>query len=312
MSKELIERLRQQYHLLDPCDEFRHDALLAADEIERLTAELSRVLSELERLVIHHQEQTAALKVELAKANRIGDVHFARTLKQEKELAALKAQSEPVAYLFKDRHGLLKLSQVIPREAGAFPVFTTLQPVQDKDAERYRWLRNEHDVDLPIGRVVWKKGSIQSSACWCDLIDANDLDQHIDAAIAKRVAYQELVAAIDEVALQLDSPQPAQSEPVCKTCNGEGGWEACGSSTNYFWKDCPDCKKEPAKWPASAEVERDAERYRKALEKIADWNGNWGQFPENNPAWRSMALVTARDAVPHPIDAAIAKQKGNT
>lgn len=27
----------------------------------------------------------------------------------------------------------------------------------------------------------------------------------------------------------------------CKTCNGEGGWEAAASSTSYFWKDCPDC-----------------------------------------------------------------------
>lgn len=29
--------------------------------------------------------------------------------------------------------------------------------------------------------------------------------------------------------------------PKCNTCNGEGGWEAAASSTNYFWKQCPDC-----------------------------------------------------------------------
>lgn len=45
----------------------------------------------------------------------------------------------------------------------------------------------------------------------------------------------------------------------------------------------------------SAEQERDA--LRAALEKIADWNGAWGPYPETNEAWRAMALVTAREAV---------------
>lgn len=29
---------------------------------------------------------------------------------------------------------------------------------------------------------------------------------------------------------------------TCETCHGEGGWEAAASSTNYLWKECPDCK----------------------------------------------------------------------
>lgn len=45
----------------------------------------------------------------------------------------------------------------------------------------------------------------------------------------------------------------------------------------------------------AAERERDA--LRAALEKIADWNGAWGPYPERNEAWRAMALVTAREAV---------------
>lgn len=42
----------------------------------------------------------------------------------------------------------------------------------------------------------------------------------------------------------------------------------------------------------------EVERLRFALEKIADWNGAWGAFPEKNEAWRSMAIITAREAVP--------------
>jgi len=34
---------------------------------------------------------------------------------------------------------------------------------------------------------------------------------------------------------------------------------------------------------------------RDALEKIADWNAAWGPFPETNPLWCSMAVVTARE-----------------
>lgn len=39
---------------------------------------------------------------------------------------------------------------------------------------------------------------------------------------------------------QQKAARVAQTE--CKTCRGEGGWEAAASSTNYFWKSCPDCQ----------------------------------------------------------------------
>lgn len=52
-----------------------------------------------------------------------------------------------------------------------------------RDAERYRWLRNEHDVDLPVGRISWKRGSARESSEWVNLIDGDDLDRHIDAAM---------------------------------------------------------------------------------------------------------------------------------
>ena len=41
------------------------------------------------------------------------------------------------------------------------------------------------------------------------------------------------------------------------------------------------------------------ERLRSALQKIADWGGAWGPYPETNEAWCSMAVVTARHAVPN-------------
>ena len=47
---------------------------------------------------------------------------------------------------------------------------------------------------------------------------------------------------------------------------------------------------------ATLAVERDA--LRTALEKIADWDSAWGPYPETNEAWRAMAVVTAREAVP--------------
>ena len=40
-----------------------------------------------------------------------------------------------------------------------------------------------------------------------------------------------------------------------------------------------------------------AQQALEALEKIADWHGAYGPFPENNEAWRGMAVVTARESV---------------
>ena len=45
----------------------------------------------------------------------------------------------------------------------------------------------------------------------------------------------------------------------------------------------------------TAEKERDA--LRAAMEKIADWYGSWGPYPETNKSWCAMAIVTAREAV---------------
>jgi hypothetical protein len=47
------------------------------------------------------------------------------------------------------------------------------------------------------------------------------------------------------------SPAP---ETKCKTCNGAGGEEVPTSSTNYVWRNCPDCKPAP---PQSAEKKKE-------------------------------------------------------
>jgi hypothetical protein len=39
------------------------------------------------------------------------------------------------------------------------------------------------------------------------------------------------------------------------------------------------------------------EQVLEALEKIADWDGAYGPFPERNEEWRAMAVVTARESV---------------
>lgn len=45
----------------------------------------------------------------------------------------------------------------------------------------------------------------------------------------------------------------------------------------------------------AAANERDV--LRAAMEKIADWYGSWGPYPETNKSWCAMAIVTAREAV---------------
>lgn len=44
-------------------------------------------------------------------------------------------------------------------------------------------------------------------------------------------------------------------------------------------------------------VKRECNALRAAMEKIADWYGAWGPYPETNKSWCAMAIVTAREAV---------------
>ena len=57
-----------------------------------------------------------------------------------------------------------------------------IEKLSDKlrDAERYRWLRLEHDRIDPLGRMCWKRYHNRNGSEWCEVVD---IDQAIDAAI---------------------------------------------------------------------------------------------------------------------------------
>ncbi|MET3232212.1 UNVERIFIED_ORG: hypothetical protein ABIC54_004417 [Burkholderia sp. 1263] len=57
-----------------------------------------------------------------------------------------------------------------------------------RDANRYRWLRNEHFPTAdkpPLAQVVWKALDDRHSGQWANMIDGHDLDAAIDGARAK-------------------------------------------------------------------------------------------------------------------------------
>lgn len=53
-----------------------------------------------------------------------------------------------------------------------------------KDAERYRFVRAEHDRIDPICRVSWKMFGQRNSTNWGNVIDGEHLDELVAAAIA--------------------------------------------------------------------------------------------------------------------------------
>ncbi|MCA8018118.1 hypothetical protein [Burkholderia metallica] len=58
-----------------------------------------------------------------------------------------------------------------------------------RDAGRYRWLRKEHFPTAdhpPIAQVVWKAFDDRQGNTWANMIDGDDLDRAIDAALAQR------------------------------------------------------------------------------------------------------------------------------
>jgi hypothetical protein len=55
-----------------------------------------------------------------------------------------------------------------------------------RDALRYRWLRKEHFPTAdnpPLAQVVWKAFDNRHSSDWANMVDGNDLDRAIDAAL---------------------------------------------------------------------------------------------------------------------------------
>ena len=55
----------------------------------------------------------------------------------------------------------------------------------EKDAARYRWLRDEHYIINPLAAVVWKKNDDRDESEWVNTVDGYSLDCHIDAAMGE-------------------------------------------------------------------------------------------------------------------------------
>jgi hypothetical protein len=53
------------------------------------------------------------------------------------------------------------------------------------DAERYRWLRSQHQTiclgELPLANVVWKRKGKRTSSLWENIATDIELDRLIDA-----------------------------------------------------------------------------------------------------------------------------------
>ena len=87
-----------------------------------------------------------------------------------KAIAALRErlaqpEQEPVAWLYRDAWGTMKLSQVTPPPVGAFPVYTAppqRKPLRDHeiakilDRERMKWNKSPptHEFDLAFARAI--------------------------------------------------------------------------------------------------------------------------------------------------------------
>ena len=109
------------------------------------------------------------------------------------------------------------------------------------------------------------------------MIDTKELRRLAQAAIAKMSASDpEFASSTPPLAILalLDRLEAAEKDVALK----ERVIDALGSELN------------------AVANERDA--LHTALEKIADWDSAWGPYPETNEAWRAMAIVTAREAVP--------------
>ena len=65
------------------------------------------------------------------------------------------------------------------------PLYTNPLPPDDvvRDAERYRFLRDETYLVNPIVAVVWKRNDDRDESEWVNTVDGYTLDCHIDAAM---------------------------------------------------------------------------------------------------------------------------------
>jgi len=81
-----------------------------------------------------------------------------------KEAIAEAEKQEPVAWLYRDAWGTLKLSQTMPPPTGAFPVYTTPPAAQRQwvgltEAEINEWDYDTRDVVMDIEKLLREKNT---------------------------------------------------------------------------------------------------------------------------------------------------------
>lgn len=102
-------------------------------------------------------------------------------------LEKLKAQ-EPLGYYENGRFSITVdggPDKWRERKAYRGAVYTSLLPPDDvvRDAERYRFLRDEAYLVNPLVAVVWKRNDGRDESEWVNTVDGYSLDCHIDAVM---------------------------------------------------------------------------------------------------------------------------------
>lgn len=106
-------------------------------------------------------------------------INFARTI-ESAVLEKLKAQ-EPFAYFSINDYGAWEETS----DPTAHALYEHPLPPDDvvRDAERYRFLRDEAYLVNPVVAVVWKRNDDRTESEWVNTVDGYSLDCHIDAAM---------------------------------------------------------------------------------------------------------------------------------
>lgn len=73
-----------------------------------------------------------------------------------------------------------RLREQLAKAGAAFEREQDRADAAEKDAERYRWLRSEHERHDPICHLVWKRNGDRSSSEW---VNTARLDASIDLAM---------------------------------------------------------------------------------------------------------------------------------
>ena len=134
----------------------------------------------------------------------------------------------------------------------------------------------------------WRRGDYEPSE-QPEPPDPCKISEAIDAAIA-------MIERLEAAEKERDALR-AKLEAVEKELEVERmRLAACGVAALGYFNGCAK-EYESASLYDVMELRAKNDALRAAMEKIADWYGAWGPYPETNKSWCAMAIVTAREAV---------------